>query len=124
MIVPPHLIADSIFGQLPEPSPLQAFSGGTGLGLVPFINTMLKVITVVAGLFGAFNIISAGFTWLGSSGNPKAAEEANNKLLYSLIGLIIIVGSFTITAIVSFLLFGDATFILNPHIQGVGKLGP
>jgi hypothetical protein len=36
----------------------------------------------------------------------------------SLIGLIIIVSAFTITAIASFILFGDAGFILNPKLVG------
>ncbi len=106
-----------IFGKVAVPSPIAAFGGGTGGGgLIVFISNMIKVITIVAGLFGLVNIIGAGFTYLGSAGNPKATEQAMNQLFMSLIGLIIIVGSFTITAIVSLLLFGDASYILNPKI--------
>ncbi len=89
---------------------------GSGQGLIVFISNLIKLVTVIAGLFGLFNIISAGYSYLSSGGNAKATEEAMNKLTYSLIGLMIIVGSFTITALISLLLFGDATYILNPDI--------
>lgn len=119
-----HLIADvtvpaanGIFGVVNTPAPIAAFGGGaTGGGLIVFISNMIKLITIIAGIFGLFNIIAAGFTYLGSSGNPKATEQAGQQLLMSFIGLAVIVGSFTITAIISLVLFGDAGYILNPRI--------
>lgn len=114
------LLADTIFGEVSPPPGVDKFGGGTqGGGLIIFISNMIKVITVIAGLFGMFNVISAGYSYLSSSGNPKAAEEASNKMTMSLIGLIIIIGSFTITAIVGLILFGDAAYILNPKIPEV-----
>ncbi|SRR5258708_7096946 len=114
------LLADNIFGTVNAPPGVSKFSTGTnGEGLIVFASNLIKLITIIAGLFGLFNIISAGYTFLSSEGSPKAAEEAGNKLFMSLIGLIIIVGSFAITAIVSLILFGDATYILNPKIPGV-----
>ncbi len=121
---------DPVFGGVTPPPGIDKFnklglakgavdSVGEGLGLVIFVSNMIKVIVIVAGLFGVINIISAGFTFLGSAGSPKAIEEANQKLLHSLIGLMVIVGSFAIAAIVSVILFGDAGFILNPTISGV-----
>jgi hypothetical protein len=114
----------NIFGKITPPPAIEKFNNmtgsGSGIGLIPFVNSLIKIITVVAGLWGVFNIISAGYTYLQSNGNPKAAEEAGNKLIMSLVGLIIIVASFMITAIASYLLFGDATYILNPKITGVG----
>lgn len=110
-----------IFGTVNPPPGVAAFGGGTeGGGLIIFISNMIKLITVVAGIYGLFNIVSAGYTYLSSGGNAKATEQAMNQLNYSLIGLMIIVGSFTITALISLLLFGDATYILNPKIPTVG----
>ncbi len=111
------LFAADIFGTVNTPKEIANFGGGTsGGGLIIFVSNLIKVITIVAGLFGLINIISAGYTFLGSNGNPKAAEEAGNKLFMSFIGLMIIVGAFTITAIISLLLFGKADYILNPNI--------
>lgn len=117
----PAQSAADIFGKIVPPPEITSFSTDTsGGGLIIFISNLIKVITIIAGLFGLFNIISAGYTYLGSSGNPKAAEEAGQKLLFSFIGLAIIVGSFTITAIVSLILFGNAGYILNPTLPTPG----
>lgn len=122
--------AGAIFGDVTPPPGVNKFNdlakvggivdpSGNGLGLILFVSNMIKVVVIIAGLFGVINIISAGFTFLGSAGSPKAIEEANQKLLYSLLGLMVIVGSFAIAAIVSVILFGDPGFILNPTIPGV-----
>lgn len=123
MVFIPHhyLLAQDIFGSVSPPPGVANFNKAAGvgagnIGIVIFASNMVKLIALGGGLFGFFNIISAGFTYLSSNGNPKATEEAGNKLFMSLIGLLIIVGSFTITAIISYILFGDASFILNPKI--------
>lgn len=109
-----------IFGTVTPPPGVIAFNNQAGgpesIGLIIFVSNLIKVITIIAGLFGLFNIIGAGYTYLNSAGNTKATEQAMQQLTYSLLGLILIVGSFTITSIISFLIFGDATFILNPVI--------
>lgn len=113
-----------IMGTVSPPPGVVLFPGadatGNGQGLILFASNLIKLVTVIAGLFGLFNIISAGYTYLSSGGNAKATEQAMNQLTYSLIGLMIIVGSFTITALISLLLFGDATYILNPKIPTAG----
>ena len=112
--------APPIFGTVAIPPGVEKFGSLESGGLVLFVSNLIKVITIIAGLFGLFNIIGAGYTYLNSAGNAKATEQAMQQLTYSLLGLILIVGSFTITAIISFLIFGDATFILNPKIPQAG----
>lgn len=109
------LAQGNLMGTVDAPPGVKIFPEGPA-GLIVFISNMIKLITVIAGIYGLFNIISAGYTYLSSGGNAKATETAMNQLTYSLIGLMIIVGSFTITALISLLLFGDATYILNPRI--------
>ncbi len=104
-----------IFGSVTTPPGVDKFTPGPA-GLLVFISNIIKLVTVVAGLFGLFNIISAGYTYLSSGGNAKATEQAMNQMTYSLIGLVIIAGAFLITALVSLLLFGDSMFILRPTI--------
>lgn len=106
-----------IFGAVEAPPGVELFNGPENdIGVVPFFSNLIKVFLIIAGLFGMFNIIAAGYTYLSSAGNAKATETAMNQLTYSLIGLILVVGSFTITSIISYLLFGDASFILNPRL--------
>lgn len=90
-------------------------------GLVTFISNIIRILTIVAGVWSLFNLIMAGFRYITAANDAKGIEQAWQSIYMSLIGLIIIVGAFTITAIVSYLLFGDPTFILNPTITGIGS---
>jgi hypothetical protein len=109
-----------IFGTVTPPPGVIEFNtqagGPDSIGIVIFVSNLIKVIAIVAGIFGLFNIISAGYILLNSGGNPKETEKAMLSLNYSLLGLIIIVASFTLTSLASYLVFGDASFILNPRL--------
>lgn len=115
-----------IFGSVTPPPGVAQFNaqasagGGSGIGIVIFVSNLIKVVFIIAGLFGLFNIISAGYIFLNSQGNAKELEKATSSLTYSLLGLAVMVGAFTITSIISFLLFGDASFILNPVLPTAG----
>jgi hypothetical protein len=91
---------------------------GEGIGIFIFMTRAIQIFTVIAGLFTFFNFLLAGYTYISSEGNAKAHEEVRNRITYSVIGLIIIVCAYTITALLSLLIFGDASFILNPKIEG------
>ncbi len=112
----------NFFGKVSPPPAVAAYDvaagGGGNIGLFLFISNAIKLVAIIAGLFSLFNIIFAGFTYITNSGDTNAVETAWKSIYMSLIGLILIVGSFTITAVISWLIFGDAMFILNPTIQG------
>lgn len=117
------LIAQSLWGTIKAPPGVdkyQAQVGADNIGIILFASNMIKLVTVVAGIWAFFNLIMAGFRYITASNDVKAVETAWQSIYMSLIGLIIIVSSFTITAVISFIIFGDATFILNPKLTGVG----
>ena len=62
------------------------------------------------------NFILAGFTYVTSSGDSGAIEKIGTKLTLSVVGLGIIVASYTIAAVLGLIIFGDANFIINPQI--------
>ena len=99
-------------------SPPPTGYGGVFSGLVPFLNNILRLVFVIAGLFAFFNLIIAGFGFMSAGGDPKGIEKAWSKIWQSLIGLLIIVGSFLLAAIFGQLLFGSPTAILQPVIWG------
>ena len=94
--------------------------GSAGGGLVGLISNLLKFGTIAAGVFALFNIIIAGFMYISAGENPETTAQAWQKIYMSLIGLAVIAGAFTVAAILSYILFGDATVILNPTIYGPG----
>ena len=110
--------ATSIVGTVDNPLP-KAYQGVTaaqGGGLILFLTNILRLVFVVAGLFAFINLILAGFQFMGAGGDSKAVEKAWGKIWQSLLGLILVVGSFALAALFGYLLFGDAGFILNPKI--------
>lgn len=104
----------------PPPGISKWIGSGEGAvpGLVPFFNALLKLIVVLAGLFAFFNLIIAGYQFMSAGGDSKKVSEASSKIWQSLIGLLIVAGSFVLAAIFGWLLFGDARAILVPAIYG------
>lgn len=106
-----------IFGQVQ--SPYTAYGGiRSPLGIVAFLNNILRLLFVVAGIYVLFNLVFAGFQFLNAGGDPKNIETAWNKIWQSLIGMLIIVSSFVIAGLVGLIFFNDAGFLLNPKIYG------
>lgn len=107
------------FGKITPPAPFTAGKyGGYQQGLIAFLNNTLRLMIGVAGIYGFLNIIIAGYGFMSAGGDPKAVGRAWAKIWQSLIGLLIIVGSFVLAGIFGYLLFGDATAILSPKIYG------
>jgi hypothetical protein len=120
-----------IFGEIKNPfrpksegglgvSPYAGEIGSETFGLLAFLNNILKLVVVIAGIFAFFNLIIAGYQFMTAMGDPKGITNAWNKIWQSLIGLVIVAGSFALAAIFGWLLFGDATAILKPQIYGPG----
>ena len=112
-----------IIGDIKTPSFLSQGYGEVatpGRGLVGFLNNLLKFITIVAGLFAVINFILAGYGIMSSSGDPEKLSKAQNKIWYSILGLIIIVASFAFAALLGWILFKQTDAILNPKIYGPG----
>lgn len=91
-------------------------------GLSAFISNILNLIALAGGLLALLNMILGGLSYITSQGDPESVQKAQKKIYMSLVGLVIIVGSYAIIAIVSRLFFGSFTYILSPIIQGPGTI--
>lgn len=116
------MAVDTFVGKVenPLPGPYQNITGPQG-GLIMLLTNVLRLVFVAGGVLAFFNLIVAGFQYMNAGGDAKQLEAAWNRIWQSLLGLVIIVGSFAIAALFGYLLFGDAGFILNPKIYGPGK---
>lgn len=106
-----------IVGQVTNPLP-SAYQGVTSGGLINFLTNILRLVFVAAGIFAFINLVIAGFQYMSAGGDAKQLEQAWGKIWQSLLGLILVVGSFALAALIGFILFGDAGFILSPKIYG------
>ena len=110
----------SIFGTINAPQGVAEFNQQAGnIGIILFFSNLIKLIAIFAGLWTMINFIIAGFTYVTSADNPSAIEKIGSKLSSSVIGLAIIVASYTIAAVIGLILFGDAGFIISPEIPTV-----
>lgn len=91
-------------------------STGKFTGIVSLLNSFLKLIFIAAGLWGFFNIIFAGFSFMNAGGDPKNITKAWDKIWQSIVGLLIIVLSFLLAAIIGIILFRDPMYILQPSL--------
>lgn len=118
-----------VFAQPPDPNnpfgtvtnPLPKYGGveaARGGGLVLLFTNILRLVFVLAGAYAFINLIIAGFQYMNAGGDVKQLNAAWARIWQSLLGLAIIVGSFALAALFGYLIFGDATYILNPQIYG------
>lgn len=93
-------------------------SGGGQGGLILFFTNVLRLVFVGAGIYAFVNFIVAGFQYMTAAGDTKALGLAWARIWQTLLGLVILAGSFALAALFGYLVFGDASFILNPKIYG------
>lgn len=110
-----------IFGTIEPPEAIKKFSPtGDSSGLIMLFNNILRLLIVIGGIYALLNFILAGFQFISAGGDPKKIEAAWGKIWQSIVGLLIIVASFALAALLSKILFGNAGAILNPKIYGPG----
>lgn len=66
-----------------------------------FIKSVIKVVSGLAGLIATGFFVAGGLGYITSSGNPEHLEKSKHTLLYSAIGLAIVIAAFVISNIVT-----------------------
>lgn len=112
------LLAENPLGNVTPPGPLGA--GGAydinNGGIGNLLNLILKLLIVGGGIYALFNLVLAGYAFLGAGDDPKKVEGAWARIWQTAIGLLFMAGAFVLAAIFSQLIFGKWDFILNPSI--------
>lgn len=87
----------------PQWLPSNLCDSGGNLLLDPnsIIRMALYLIIIAGILWTLWNIIAAGFSWASSGGDEEKRGKATKKIIAALVGLLIIVVSFTIMSIVA-----------------------
>lgn len=110
------------FGELKAPAGVSNYNdlagGGDAIGILVFLTRMIQLTFVIGGIWVVWNVVSAGFIYLGSEGDPKAHEKVRNQITMSVIGLLVLVSVYGFASLIGFIFFGRADFILNPVIEG------
>ncbi|OGM57318.1 hypothetical protein A3E46_01275 [Candidatus Woesebacteria bacterium RIFCSPHIGHO2_12_FULL_46_16] len=112
--VPP----DPIFGDVKAPPGISRFGSVAEGGLTNFINNILKLLIVGAGVYAVFNLVFAGYAFLSAGDDPKKVAGAWAKISQTLLGLAFAAGAFVLAAIFGQLIFGDPNALLQIRIFG------
>ncbi|MFA5024742.1 MAG: hypothetical protein WC523_07390 [Patescibacteria group bacterium] len=108
-------------GKVETPQALKALSpDGSPAGLITLFNNILRLLIVIAGIYALLNFILAGYSFMSAGGDPKKIDAAWGKIWQSMVGLMLILISFALAALLGKLLFGNAKAILQPVIYGPG----
>lgn len=112
--------AKDVIGKLTPPPSIVTQPSDLGR----FLSTVIRVLLVVAGIYALIQMLIGGFTIITAAGDQEKMRNAQQQITNALIGLLVMVGVFIVTAIISKLLFGSYTYILNPQLQTVSPSGP
>ncbi len=114
-----NVLADSVsdvLGKVTPPINAPGFSSGTPEeGIVRMINVVLQAVLIVAGLFTLANFILAGYHYIIAGGDSKKVSEANLSLTYTVVGLVLIIVTPLLAAIIGIVVFKKWDAILNPQ---------
>jgi hypothetical protein len=88
-------------------------ASGKLVGPMVFLNTILKLVFAVGGLWAFFNIVLAGFGFMTAGGDPKQFGKAWDRIWQSLLGLFVIVMSFLLAAIIGIIFFKNPAYLFN-----------
>lgn len=107
-----------LFGKVSPPPGVSSFGGVTEGGLTSFLNTVLKLLIVFAGVYAVFNLVTAGYGFMSAGDDPKKVAAAWGKIWRTLIGLLLAVGAFVLAALFGQILFGDPNALLQIKLFG------
>ncbi len=90
LILTALLTASPVFAQSADVSKVQSF-----------IKNIIQVMVTLAGAVAAGFFVWGGFRYITSSGNPEALDGAKKTILYSAIGLAVVLGAYVLMNIVT-----------------------
>jgi len=82
-------------------SPSFAQTTGGVSQIQTFIQSVIQVMITLAALVSVGFFVWGGFGYITSSGNPESLDRSKKTILYSAIGLAIVLGAFVISNIVT-----------------------
>lgn len=95
-------------------------AGVDNIAIIYFASNIIKIFVWIGGLWIIVNVVLAAYGYLTSGGKADAASKARDRLSMSVVGLLLMVASYTIAGIIGLVFFGDATYIINPQIAPIG----
>lgn len=99
------------YEKIQVPTEIQGLSGGQyGSNL---ITTVLAILFVFGIALTIILLIYSGIQWVTSEGDKQKIQAARSRLIYTIIGFLLIAGGFAIVSTIIRLVGGNPKFFLN-----------
>jgi hypothetical protein len=79
------------------------------IGVTKVLSTVIGFMTVCAGIYFIFMFLIGGYTWMTSMGDKQRLEQARDRIVNALIGLVIVIAGWSILALVGQIFNWDIT---------------
>ena len=111
---------------LPMSLRLMADSSGAVTAMKDYVAPTMQTLTALAALASVFFIVWGGFLYMSSHGNPDKLDQAKRVLKNALIGLVIVLGAGTLTAILNGAMgnAGSTNSATLPNLQAITPNSP
>ncbi len=90
-----NTVGENLNGQLPYSADAEA---GTKLPVI--IGNIVRIVLGLLGLIFLILVIYGGLRWMTAQGDSGAIESARDTIVHAVIGLVIVLSAYTITAFV------------------------
>ena len=110
----------NFWGTVNMPGYLTRFEAPCGGALVAVFNLLLSVVIVIGGLYALWQFMMAGYAFISSSGDPQKLADARAKIIWTIVGLLIMASALVLAGVIGLLFFGSWDAIINPTFTGVG----
>lgn len=122
LVLPNQTQAIDSVGSIEPPPGTEVYINASGVSdeevaIIFFVSRMIKLVMIIAAVWAVIMILLSGYTFITSMGDSAAYQKVRSQLTNAIIGLLLIILAYTVTGLISLILFGDAGFILNPTLE-------
>jgi hypothetical protein len=86
-----------------------------------YISSVLNITMVICLLLVFYNFLSAGLQWITSGGDKGKTEEARNKIVNAVVGIVIVASSYALVTFVAYVLGFSS---INEALSSVKQINP
>lgn len=95
------ILESVILTSLMAATPVFAQTAGGVTQIQSFIQSVIQVLITIAGLVSVAFFVWGGFGYITSSGNPESLDRSKKTILYSAVGLAIVLGAFVLSNVIT-----------------------
>lgn len=113
---------EELIGEIEVPSGVSELNTESGgIGIVLFLSNLITFFLILGGIWIIINLFLAAFAYLTGGGKSDTHTKVRDRVTMSVLGLLLMIGAYSIAAIVGLVFYGNPTYIISPSITPIGQ---